>query len=181
MLKVAVLGTEKNLSQKDLKIMADHLEKSLNELEGVKADRVTLSSLLTLDFSLYDVLVFCGYDHITLAHVHLALDSGRDINLYDEPGQAIERELNSVLFSGMGCGRIPPSSLSRITHSWTYRDILGLVKTKLRQSNASDLSRTNSSTGSEPDRTRQVEATGKTQTRKGTRTAKTTDKPPEKE
>jgi len=132
MVKVSIFGTERTFSEKDMSIMSDHLEKVLNEIEGVQAKRQVLTKASLPKFSGSDVLVFCGYDHITLSAIHLALDSEKKIILFDEPGKSVEREINSVLFLGMDQGRIPSSSLSCITHSWNYRDITGVVHTILR-------------------------------------------------
>ena len=158
MIKVAVMSTESLFSEKDLSVMSNHLIEVLNQIEGSQAERVVLTPSKLPDFEQYNVLVFCGYDHVTLSAIHLALNLDRSIIIYDEPGKAIERELNSVLFSGMDQRRIPPSSLSRTTHSWTFRDVTGIVQTLVRNEPRE--------TGNTVDRARSVESSGKTQARK---------------
>ena len=172
MVKVSIFGSERSFLEKDMSVMSSHLEKVLNEIDGVLAEREVLTKTSLPDFSQpRDVLVFCGYDHLTLSAIHLALDSGQKIILFDEPGKSVEREVNSLLFSGMDQGRIPPTSLSSITHSWTYRDITGVVHTLLRHESR-ESAETNSSG---PDRTRQVENTRKASPRKRTRGAEDTN------
>jgi hypothetical protein len=161
MAKIALLYTGRSGSERDLAAMTDRLETELGSLDGTETDRVVLDSS-PVPYSQYDLLVFCGYDHVTLAHIHLAMDSGAKLIIFDEPGKSIERELNSVLFSGMDAGRLPPSSLGLITHSWNHKDIVGIAKL---------LPRTSGPDRPGPDRARQVESSGKSPARKGTGTA----------
>lgn len=142
----AIFYTSRSKSEKDLGAMISHLQTCL----GANAKSIELSADRLNDFSPYQVLVFCGYDHITLAHLNLALDltpTSTTIVWYDEPGASIDRELNSVLFRGMDAGRIPPASVSRIVNSWSYQDIVAISKQRLLES---------------PDGSGTVQPTGKT-------------------
>lgn len=133
MLKVALLYTGKSESERDLGKMIMCLEGVLKETDGIEITSVELDPVTVPDYTVYGHLVFCGYDHITLAHLHLALETTSPtttrITLYDEPGASIERELNTLLFRGVDVNsRIPAGSVTRLTHSWSHRDILAVCK-----------------------------------------------------
>lgn len=156
MAKIALLYTERSGSEPGLAAMIDRVEAELD------TDRIVLDQTPDLTYDPYDLLVFCGYDHITLARIHLALDSGRPLIILDEPGKSIERELNAVLFSAMDAGRIPPSFLDLITHSWNYKDIVAIAKL---------LPPTPVPDSKGLDRARPVEGTRKPSSRKGNGTS----------
>jgi len=133
MLKVALLYTGRSRFERDLGKMVTCLEGLLKETDGVEVTSVQLDPVTVPDYSTYHHLVFCGYDHITLAHLHLALGvtdpTVTRITLYDEPGASIERELNTLLFRGVDVNaRIPAGSVTRLTHSWSHRDIVAVCK-----------------------------------------------------
>lgn len=181
MLKIALLSTENSRSTRDLDKMISHLALVLKDLEGVEVDEVDLKKDLRLDSGKYNYFIFCGYDHVTLAHIHLVLSeepSGgvNRIFLFDEPGASIERQLSSLIFQGIDYQRIPAGSASRLISSWSYRDIVGMarvdmVKLKDGQStpepapdsgDAKPAPRSNQRVN----RTRQVETKGKASARK---------------
>ena len=109
--------------------MVEHLESILAETPGIELSRLVLGTDTFPNYQSYHHLVFCGYDHTTFAHLHLALSqtdpNSVRITLYDEPGASIERELNTLLFRGVDVNsRIPSSSVIRLVHSWSHRDIV---------------------------------------------------------
>jgi len=182
MLKIALLYTKRSRSEKDLGKMIDHLEKILSEMDGVEVKNINLDNTqYSSSLSSYQHLVFCGLDHLTLAGLHLALESTDPettrITLYDEPGASAERELNSVLFRGVDHRRMPPHSVTRLTHSWSHRDIVATCKQDvLKYDNGPGLAKSTPSSGSTKSsrrsssgssRTRKVETPGATQTREG--------------
>lgn len=153
MLKIALLYTERSKSERDLGKMIDHLSGLLAELENTQTDHIVLSAGSLPPLAGYHHLVFCGLDHLTLASLHLALEStdaeSTRITLYDEPGASVERELNSLLFRGVDHGRMPASSVTRLTHSWSHRDIVATCKQDaLRCSDGPEPSGKSASSGS---------------------------------
>lgn len=132
MLKIALLYTERSRSERDLGKMIDHLSGLLAELENAQVDVVVLTPGSLPALAGYHHLVFCGLDHLTLAALHFALHTtdfeSTRITLYDEPGASVERELNALLFRGVDHGRMPASSVTRLTHSWSHRDIVATCK-----------------------------------------------------
>ena len=132
MLKIALLYTERSRSERDLGKMIGHLSGLLAKLENTQTDHIVLSAGSLPSLAGYHHLVFCGLDHLTLASLHLALEStdaeSTRITLYDEPGASTERELNALLFRGVDHGRMPASSVTRLTHSWSHRDIIATCK-----------------------------------------------------
>lgn len=182
MLKIALLYTERSKSERDLGKMIGHLSGLLAELENTQTDHITLESVSPLPkLTDYHHLVFCGLDHPTLATLHLALHTtdaeGTRITLYDEPGASAERELNALLFRGVDHGRMPPSSVTRLTHSWSHRDILATCKQDVikygdgpgstGQPASSGASKPPSGGGKGGARARKVEATRAAQAREG--------------
>lgn len=181
MLKVALLSTENSRSTKDLDKMINHLSSVLKDLDGVVVDEIDLKSDLRLDSARYNYVVFCGYDHVTLAHIHLVLseEPKGEVNrifLFDEPGASIERQLSSLIFQGIDYQRIPAGSASRLISSWSYRDIVGMARVdmvKLENGkpapeptpDSGDV-KSSTRTNQRVNRTRQVETKGKTSTRK---------------
>jgi hypothetical protein len=154
--KVSLLFTEKTRSEPDLGKMIQHLESVLKEIEGVEVKICTLGNGLK-PLPQVDYTVLCGYDHITLAYFHLALDKGLKLAIYDEPGRALQTEMNSLMYRGVDSGRIPPTSLGAVEYCWSYKDIVGIVKQNLR--GPGNHSRTN--------RSRQVENAGNPPSPKG--------------
>jgi len=137
MLPIAIVYTPRSESEKDLSRMINHLTRILTDIDNVKVDCVELNTNKIVDFSCYRTVVVCGYDHVTLAHLHFALESTDPtttrIILYDEPGASIERELNTLLVAGSDRGRVPASSTTRLTHSWSHRDIVATIRQDLLQ------------------------------------------------
>ena len=88
------------------------------------------------------------------------MDQGVPVLMYDLPGDAIDRELSTILFSGVDSNRFPPSVLSQVTHSWTYRDIVGICKQMVKDAPPKG-------TSANLDRARSVENTRKPSSRKG--------------
>lgn len=137
-LNVSLIYTDNTKSEKDLNRMIDHLSSVLKEIDGVEVTDVNLSKAngVICPYPKSGVLVFCGYDHLVLAYLNLALnDLPEDVKvvMYDEPGASIDRELNTLFFRGVDSGRMPSSSITRIIHSWSYRDILGIARQTLLQ------------------------------------------------
>lgn len=132
MLKIALLYTERSKSEKDLGKMINHLSGLLGEIENIQTEHIVLGSGSVPELTGHHHLVYCGLDHLTLASLHLALESTDPqdvrITLYDEPGASVERELNALLFRGVDQGRMPASSVTRLTHSWSHRDIVATCK-----------------------------------------------------
>lgn len=133
MLKVALLYTGRSGSERDLCKMVTCLKGLLKETDGIELTSVELDPVTVPDYTGYGHLVFCGYDHVTFAHLHLALEltdpATVRITLYDEPGASIERELNTLLFRGVDVNsRIPAGSVTRLTHSWSHRDIVAVCR-----------------------------------------------------
>jgi hypothetical protein len=147
--KVSLLFTEKTRLEPSLGKMIQHLEGVLKEIEGVDVKTCTLTSGFKA-LPQADYTIFCGYDHVTLAYLHLALDKALKLAVYDEPGKALQTELGALMYRGVDSDRIPPGSLSAVEYFWSYKDIVGIVKQNLRGSG--NHPRTN--------RTRQVEDAG---------------------
>lgn len=180
-MKVALLYTNRSKAERDLGKMIDHLSGLLDELENIHTDQIILTPGLLLTLSEYQHLVFCGLDHLTLAFLHLALEStdseSTRITLYDEPGASAERELNSLLFRGVDHGRMPSSSVTRLTHSWSHRDIVATCKQDVLrcsdgpgptgQPASSGSAKPARRVGSGNSRARKVETSGAAQAREG--------------
>lgn len=115
------------MQEKSFAPTIERLEKETKLIKGKQFDFIKIDNV-GVDFSPYSLIVFCGYDHITLANIHMALHEGKNIILFDEPGKSLERELNSVMFLGMDSGRISSDFFKLITHCWSYRDVLGFIK-----------------------------------------------------
>ena len=185
MLKVALLYTEKTGSERDLGKMITHLTGILTDMSGVSVESVALKVDTPLpNYNSFHHLVFCGYDHITLSHLHFALHvtdpNSVHITLYDEPGASIERELNTLLFRGVDVNaRIPSASVTRLTHSWSHNDIVAVCKQDvLKYTHEGPERPTGDATSPKPtkpvsrprsggSRTRQVEVKGAAQAREG--------------
>jgi len=181
MLKIALLYTERSRSERDLGKMIDHLSGLLAELENTQADSIILTPGSLPSLAGYHHLVFCGLDHLTLAALHLALEStdseSTRITLYDEPGASAERELNALLFRGVDHGRMPAQSVTRLTHSWSHRDIVATCKQDVLrcsdgpgpsgQPASSGSAKPTRRAGSRGSRAREVADTGTAQARKG--------------
>lgn len=185
MLKIALLFTEASRSTKDLGEMITHLSKVLKGVTNVQVNELELSSKSFAPFDQYDYLVFCGYDHVTLANIHMALASESEeetkrIFLFDEPGASINMQLSSLIFQGIDYRRIPPSSASRLISCWSYRDIVGVARADVVKldngpktpESASDTGDAKPTTGrgQRANRARQVETQRKAPTRKGDET-----------
>ena len=125
---IALLYTERSEAEKDLGKMIRHLETVLGEIEDLEVVTERLNTDTLPNYTLYGHLVFCGYDHITLGHIHLAMavtDPAKTrITLYDEPGAAIDRELSAIMFRAIDLRRAPGSSATRLISSWSHRDIV---------------------------------------------------------
>lgn len=175
MLPVAILYTSRSESEKDLGRMINHLNRVLTDIGNIRVDLVELNANTLVDFTAYRTIIVCGYDHITLAHLHLALNNTDPANtrivLYDEPGASIERELNTLLVAASDRGRVPASSTTRLTHSWSHRDIVATARQDLlqygngpepaRQSASPEPAKSRSGRGSRSSRTRKVDGEGK--------------------
>jgi len=182
--QIALIFTENSKSEKDLGKMIDHLDSELSGVPGVEVSQLILDpSKVFIPLTSYNHLVFCGYDHTTLASLHYAMEVVPDdvrIVMYDEPGAAIDRELNTLFFRGIDMGRIPGSSSTRIIYSWSYKDIVSISRQDvLKSSNGSGPSGTIKGSGksksasrssSRNNRARQVESKGEAQAREGDET-----------
>ena len=130
--RIALLYTERSEAEKDLGRMIRHLEGVLAEIDGVEVVTEKLVADRAVDYSRYGHLVFCGYDHTTLGHIHLAMavtDPAKvRITLYDEPGAAIDRELSAIVFRAIDLRRAPGSSATRLVSSWSHRDVVATAK-----------------------------------------------------
>lgn len=183
MLRIALLHTRRSAEEKDLGKMIMHLLGVLSDIENTHVVGVVLESGIVHDYSSYNHLVFCGYDHVTFAHLHLAMattdpDKTR-ITLYDEPGASVERELGTLLYAGIDRRRIDASSATRLIYSWSHRDLVATTKQDvLKYENGPGTAGTTSNpepAQSEPgpdsgaDRARQVENKRAASTRKRTR------------
>ena len=128
--RIALLYTERSEAEKDLGRMIRHLEGVLAEVDGVEVVTERLSADTVPDYGRYDHLVFCGYDHVTLGHIHLAMAATTEtrITLYDEPGAAIDRELSAIVFRAIDLRRAPGSSSTRLVSSWSHRDIVATAR-----------------------------------------------------
>lgn len=193
MLKIALLSTETSRSTSGLSEMITHLSKVLKEVPDVQVDELELSPNSFIPTDQYDHLVFCGYDHVTLANLHMALatepqEETKRIFLFDEPGASINMQLSSLFFQGISYHRIPPSSASRLISCWSYRDIVGVAradvvkldngpKTPESASNTGD-AKPPTGRGQRANRARQVETQRKAPTRKGDETALTSGSTP---
>lgn len=161
--KVAVFYDEKVLEDKDILSLKSTLVSELEKVEGLEVVelRTDLATPPAEAVREYGLVVFCGYSLNLLSILFSTLSQGVPVLLYDLPGESVERELNALLFSGVDSQRLPPSTLSQITHSWTYRDIVGICKQMAKnappQGSPADL-----------DRARSVEDTGKASSRKRT-------------
>ncbi len=181
-MKVALLYTNRSKAERDLGKMIDHLEKILSETDGIEVERVRLDDTqYSSSLSSNQHLIYCGFDHLTLASLHLALEStdseNTRITLYDEPGASTERELNALLFRGVDHGRMPSSSVTRLTHSWSHRDIVATCKQDVLrcsdgpgptgQPASSGSAKPARRAGSGNSRARKVETSGAAQAREG--------------
>jgi hypothetical protein len=146
--------------------MIDHLDKVLTEVKGVEVVRHPLQAFSAPPECHYTV--FCGYDHLTLAHLHLTLSLGRTATMYDEPGRSLESELNNILFRGVDARRIPASSLDALQYSWSFRDIVALVKSNaLKLPSEPKSNKPVTRTRSRANSPRQVENSGTASPREG--------------
>jgi len=182
--QIALIFTENSKSERDLGKMIDHLDSELSRVPGVEVSQLVLDpSKVFTPLTSYDHLVFCGYDHTTLASLHYSMEVVSEkvrIVMYDEPGASIDRELNSLFFRGIDMGRIPGSSSTRIIYSWSYKDILAISSQdvlKLKDGSGHPgavkkpgKSKSPSRSSSRNTRTRQVESQGETQAREGDET-----------
>lgn len=129
---IALLYTDRSEGEKDLGKMIGHLAGVLAEVEGAEVVAEKLAADRIVDYNRYDHLVFCGYDFVTLGHIHLAMaatDPERvRITLYDEPGAAIDRELSAIVFRAIDLRRAPGSSATRLVTSWSHRDIVSTAR-----------------------------------------------------
>lgn len=178
--RLALLYTERSESERDLGVMIGHLRSVLAEVEGVEVATEVLTPDRPIPYNDYHHLVFCGYDHVTLGHLHLAMAATETarITLYDEPGAAIDRELGAIIYRAIDLRRVPGSSATRLVSSWSHRDIIATARQDvLKLGNGTDgpnqpaagpvdaPSRSgNSGRGS---RARKVETKGNTSARKG--------------
>lgn len=162
MLKIAIFSDEESLEDKDISTLRATLKSELTKIEGLDlielcTDRATPPPEAIRDYSL---VIFCGYSLSLLSSLFLVMDQGVPVLLYDLPGDSIDRELRTILFSGVDSRRFPPSVLSQVTSSWAYREIVGICKQMVRDASpqrpANDL-----------DRARPVENTRKSSPRKG--------------
>lgn len=183
--QIALIFTENSASERDLGKMIAHLDSELSGIPGVEVSQLVLDpSKVFIPLTNYDHLVFCGYDHLTLASLHYTMEvAPKEIRLvmYDEPGAAIDRELNILFFRGIDMGRMPGSSSTRIIYSWSYKDIVSISRQDmLLSSNGSGVSGTvkgssksksPSRSGSRNTRARQVEDKREAQAREGNETA----------
>lgn len=181
MLPVAIVYSSRSESEHDLGRMINHLVRVLTDTGNVRVDRVELSPSTLVDFTVYRTIVVCGYDHITLAHLHLILEStdpsDTRIVLYDEPGAIIERELNTLLVAGSDRGRVPTSSTTRLIHSWSHRDIVAMTGQDVlkygngpepaRQPASPEPAKPRSGRSSRSSRARKVDGKGKAPAREG--------------
>lgn len=128
--RLALLYTERSESERDLGVMIGHLRSVLAEIEGVEVATEVLTPDRPIPYSDYDHLVFCGYDHATLGHIHLAMAATETtrITLYDEPGAAIDRELGAIIYRAIDLRRAPGSSATRLVSSWSHRDIVATAR-----------------------------------------------------
>lgn len=184
-MKIALLYTEQSRLQKDLGRMITHLSGVLKEVDGVEVDEKVLAVGTNISYPEYSHLVFCGYDFTTLGNLWLAMASTDPdtvrITLYDEPGATLDRELNAIIFRGIDSRRMPGSSATRLTHSWSHRDLVsiarqGVIKygggVRPDQPTAELVSsESRSRNGSRNTRTREVDAKGKAQAREGNETS----------
>ena len=188
--QIALIFTENSASERDLGKMIAHLDSELSGIPGVEVSQLIIDpSKVFIPLTDYNHLVFCGYDHATLASLHYAMEVVPEeirIVMYDEPGAAIDRELNTLFFRGIDMGRMPGSSSTRIIYSWSYKDIVSISRQDvLPLSNGSGVSGTAkgaskskspSRSGSRNTRARQVEGKGEAQAREGDETTGNTGK-----
>ena len=127
---LALLYTLRSESEKDLGVMIGHLRSMLAEIDGVDVSIEVLNPGRPVPYSNYQHLVFCGYDHTTLGHIHLAMAATETarITLYDEPGAAIDRELGAIVYRAIDLRRAPGSSATRLVSSWSHRDIIATAR-----------------------------------------------------
>jgi hypothetical protein len=159
--RVVLAFTERSQSETDLNKMIDHLYKALNEISNISVEKFTLKPGNTPPPS--DHLVLCGYDHVTLAHLHLALERGDRITMYDEPGRSLQSELSNIFFRGVDARRLPTSSLAGVEYSWSGRDIVAVTKFDVAKLPSEPKSRSRTRANSP----RQVEDGGNASAREG--------------
>lgn len=124
--KVVLAFTEQSRSEPDLRKMIEYLCKSLGEISNVAVEEFVLTAGQAPPAS--DHLVLCGYDHVTLAHLHLALSRGDRVTMYDEPGRSLKSELDAIFYRGVDVRRLPASTLSAVEYCWNGRDIISVTK-----------------------------------------------------
>ncbi len=190
MIRIAILYSRRSEEEKDLGKMIKHLFGVLSEIENTYVTGATLEPSVIPDYSSYDHLIFCGYDHVSFAHIHLAMETTDPkkvrITLYDEPGASSEREFGTLLYAGIDRRRIDPGAATRLVYSWSHRNLVAITKQDvLEYENGSGISETTGNTkqnavtpgpSSGTDRTRQVESKGATPARKRTRSARSVAK-----
>ncbi len=178
---IALLYTIRSEAEKDLGRMIHHLDGVLAEIEGVEVVTEELAADRAVDYGRYDHLVFCGYDHITLGHIHLAMAATETarITLYDEPGAAIDRELSAIMFRAIDLRRAPGSSATRLVSSWSHRDVVATARQDvLKSTNGAPQRHPEPTPGPSPTparsgkpsrtpRARKVDVEGEAQARKG--------------
>ena len=128
--RLALLYTERSESERDLGVMIGHLRSVLSGVEGVEVATEVLTPDRPIPYNNYHHLVFCGYDHTTLGHTHLAMAATETarITLYDEPGAAIDRERGAIIYRAIDLRRAPGSSATRLVSSWSHRDIVATAR-----------------------------------------------------
>lgn len=124
--KVVLAFTKQSQAEPDLGKMISHLHESLRNINNVEVEKFILEPGNTPPLS--DHVVFCGYDHVTLAHLHLALDRGDRTTMYDEPGRSLQSELGNIFFRGVDARRLPSASLGAVEYSWSGRDIVAITR-----------------------------------------------------
>lgn len=124
--KVVLASTQRSQSETDLSKMIDFLFKNLEKIENIDLEKFTLAAGNTPPPC--DHLILCGYDHITLSHLHLALDRSDRITMYDEPGRSLQTELTNVFYRGVDSSRLPQGVLSAVEYSWSFKDVVSSVK-----------------------------------------------------
>lgn len=155
--KVVLAFTEQSRAEPDLGKMIEYLYKSLEGISNVAVEEFVLTPGNTSPSS--DHLVLCGYDHVTLAHLHLALGRGDRVTMYDEPGRSLKSELDAIFYQGVDVRRLPPATLSAVEYCWNCRDIISVTKRCSEQLKHRSSPRANSP--------RQVEDNGTASAREG--------------
>lgn len=136
---VVLVKSKQAETMSDINKMTVHLEKLLNENQGV--DLKSRQGLTEANIKSSDFIVFCGFSLSTLSSLFQALATVESTEsplktptlvLYDEPGKSVYEHLDRVMMQGMDMKRVDPKVFKKILDTWRYHDIINMVNQEVR-------------------------------------------------